>query len=54
MLFTLKTMVVHFNCHASLIEYGIELTNAATLFVHVSKEDGLQILERIQISLGLK
>ena len=47
-------MELYFNCCASLIKYGIELTNDATSFIHVSKEDGLRILERKQISLDRK
>ena len=53
MYFYLK-MVLHWNCPTSFTKYGIELSNAATVFVHVSKDDGLQILERIQISWTLK
>ena len=49
-----KKILLPFYCPTSLTKYGIELPNAATLFLHVSKDDGLQILERIQISWGLK
>ena len=51
---TVKTTMLYFNCRASLSKYGSELLNAATLFVHVSKADRLKLLNRIQISLGLK
>ena len=46
--------MLYFNCRASLSKYGIELPNAATLFVNVPKEDGLKILQGIQSSLGLQ
>ena len=49
-----KTTMLYFNFRASLSKYGSELSSAATLFVHVSKADMLKILNRIQISLGLK
>ena len=44
--------MVHFNCPASLTTYGMELPNARTVFVHVSKDDKLQILGSILILEG--